>query len=109
MSKNTILDEKKQDNEKQKKILKQEIDKNLTIDSLYNIPVNISVVLGKTNMQLSDLLKLSKGAVVELNKGVNELVDVYANNEKIAKGEIVVVDDNKIGVTLIQIVNRDKK
>lgn len=109
MSKNTTLDEKKQDNEKQKKNLKQEIDKNLTIDSLYNIPVNISVVLGKTNMQLNDLLKLSKGAVVELNKGVNELVDVYANNEKIAKGEIVVVDDNKIGVTLTQIVNRDKK
>lgn len=97
----------KSTSEKQEKTSKQQKEKGLTMESLYNVPITISVVLGKTNMQLSDLLKLTKGAVIELDREVNELVDVYANNEKIAKGEIVIVD-NKIGVTLTQVIHSDK-
>jgi len=82
-------------------------DKELTLEALYDVPVQISVVLGKTSMQLSQLLKLGRGAVIELERAVGEPIDVYVNNKMVAKGEIVIVD-NKIGVTLTEVVASDK-
>jgi flagellar motor switch protein FliN/FliY len=82
-------------------------EKGLTINSLYEIPVKVSVVLGKTHMQIDDLLKLGKGSVVELDKKVGEPVDVCINDKIVAKGEIVIVD-NKIGVTLTELVGAEK-
>jgi flagellar motor switch protein FliN/FliY len=82
-------------------------DAELTIEALYDVPVQISVVLGKTTMQLSTLLKLGRGAVVELDRTVGEPVDVFVNNKMVAKGEIVVVE-NKIGVTLVEVASLDK-
>ena len=82
-------------------------EKNLTIDSLYEIPVKVSVMLGKTHMQIDDLLKLGKGSVVELDKKVGEPVDICINDKIVAKGEIVIVD-NKIGVTLTELIDSDK-
>ena len=78
----------------------------LGLESLYDVPVNISVILGRSNMQLSNLLKLSKGSVIELDRNVNEPVDIYVNDKIIAKGEIVVVD-NKIGITLTKLVYKE--
>jgi len=82
-------------------------DRELTLEALYDVPVQISVVLGKTSMQLSQLLKLGRGAVIELERAVGEPIDVYVNNKMVAKGEIVIVD-NKIGVTLTEVVAADK-
>lgn len=82
-------------------------DQNLTLEALYDVPVQISVVLGKTSMQLSNLLKLGRGAVIELERTVGEPVDIYVNSRMVAKGEIVVVD-NKIGVTLTEVITIDK-
>ncbi len=82
-------------------------EKNLSIDSLYEIPVKVSVMLGKTHMQIDDLLKLGKGSVVELDKKVGEPVDICINDKIVAKGEIVIVD-NKIGVTLTELINTDR-
>jgi flagellar motor switch protein FliN len=79
----------------------------LTLESLYDVPVQVSVVLGRTTMQLSNILKLGRGAVIELERVVGEPIDVYVNNKIVAKGEIVVVD-NKIGVTLTEVVVSDK-
>lgn len=79
----------------------------LTLEALYDVPVQVSVVLGRTTMQLSNILKLGRGAVIELERSVGEPIDVYVNNKIIAKGEIVVVD-NKIGVTLTEVVSVDK-
>ncbi len=79
----------------------------LTIEALYDIPVQLSVVLGKTTMQLSSLLKLGRGAVIELERNVGDPIDVYVNNKIVAKGEIVIVD-NKIGVTLTEVVANEK-
>jgi len=79
----------------------------LTLEALYDVPVQVSVVLGKTTMQLSNILKLGRGAVIELERAVGEPIDVYVNNKIVAKGEIVIVD-NKIGVTLTEVVNSDK-
>lgn len=83
-------------------------DKELTLEALYDVPVQISVVLGKTSMPLSQLLKLGRGAVIELERAVGETIDVYVNNKMVAKGEIVIVD-NKIGVTLTEVIASDKE
>ncbi len=82
-------------------------DMELTLEALYDVPVQISVVLGKTSMPLSKLLKLGRGAVVELERAVGEPIDVYVNNKMVAKGEIVIVD-NKIGVTLTDVIAGEK-
>ena len=75
----------------------------LTLEALYDVPVQVSVVLGGTTMLLSNILKLSKGAVIELDRAVGDPVDVYVNNKIVAKGEIVIVED-KIGVTLTDVI-----
>jgi flagellar motor switch protein FliN/FliY len=79
----------------------------LTLEALYDVPVQVSVVLGRTTMQLNNILKLGRGAVIELERYVGEPIDVYVNNKIIAKGEIVIVD-NKIGVTLTEVISVDK-
>jgi flagellar motor switch protein FliN len=84
-----------------------ENEQSLTLEALYDVPVQVSVVLGKTSMQLSNLLKLGRGAVIELERTVGEPVDIYVNSRLVAKGEIVVVE-NKIGVTLTEVISFDK-
>jgi flagellar motor switch protein FliN/FliY len=80
----------------------------LTLEALYDVPVKVSVVLGVTTMSLSNILKLGQGAVIELERTVGEPIDVYVNNKKVAKGEIVIVDE-KIGVTLTEVVVSNKE
>lgn len=79
----------------------------ITLDAVSDIPVQISVVLGKTSMQVQQLLKLGRGAVVELDRKVGEPVDIYVNNRLVARGEVVVVED-KIGVTMTEIIKPDR-
>jgi len=80
----------------------------LTLEALYDVPVQVSVVLGRTTMPLSDILKLGRGAVIELDRKVGQPIDVYVNNKLVASAEIVIVDD-KIGVTLIEVVALEKE
>lgn len=77
------------------------------LEAVYEIPVQVSAVLGKANMQVSQLLKLGRGAVVELDRKVGEAIDIYVNNRLVARGEVVVVDD-KLGVTMTEIIKSDK-
>ena len=77
------------------------------VTAIYDIPVQISAVLGRSNMQVSQLLKLGRGAVVELDRKVGEAIDIYVNNRLVARGEVVVVED-KLGVTMTEIVKSDK-
>lgn len=77
------------------------------VDAIYGIPVEISAVLGKSTMQVSQLLKLGRGAVVELDRKVGEAIDIYVNNRLVARGEVVVVED-KLGVTMTEIVKSDR-
>lgn len=73
------------------------------LESVYDIPVKVSAILGKTDIKVNQLLKLNKGAIIELDKKVGEAIDIYVNNNLVARGEVVVVDD-KLGITMTEIV-----
>ena len=60
-------------------------------------------------MQVSQLLKLGRGAVVELDRKLGEAIDIYVNNRLVARGEVVMVDDNRLGVTMTEIVKADRR
>lgn len=79
----------------------------LELSAVYNIPVQVSAVLGRTTMQVSQLLKLGRGAVIELDRKVGEAVDVYVNNRLVARGEVVVVDEH-LGITMTEIIKTDR-
>lgn len=74
-----------------------------TLDAVYDVPVQVSAVLGKAEMPVHQLLKLGRGAVVELDRRVGEAIEIYVNNRLIAKGEVVVVED-RLGITMTEII-----
>ena len=76
------------------------------LEAVYDIPVQVSAVLGKTTMQVSQLLKLGRGAVIELDRKVGEAIDIYVNNRLVARGEVVVVED-RLGVTMTEIIKTE--
>ena len=78
------------------------------LEAVYDIPVQVSAVLGMATMQVSQLLKLGRGAVVELDRKVGEAVDIYVNNRLVARGEVVVVED-RLGVTMTEIIKTERK
>ena len=77
------------------------------LEAVYDIPVQVSAVLGKATMQVSQLLKLGRGAVVELDRKVGEAIDIYVNNRLVARGEVVVVEE-RLGVTMTEIIKTDR-
>jgi len=72
--------------------------------AVYSVPVEIAVVLGKANLRVNQLLKLGRGAVVELEQKTSEPVEIYANDILVARGEVVITEGDKIGVTLTELV-----
>lgn len=77
------------------------------LDAVYDVPVQLSAVLGRANMQVSQLLKLGRGAIVELDRKVGEAIDIYVNNRLVARGEVVIVEE-RLGVTMTEIVKSDR-
>jgi flagellar motor switch protein FliN/FliY len=73
------------------------------LEAVYDVPVTVSAVLGKSGMEVSELLKLGKGTVVELDRKVGEAIDIYVNNRLVARGEVVLVED-RLGVTMTEII-----
>ncbi len=73
------------------------------LEAVYDVPVQVSAVLGKAKLQVSQLLKLGRGAVVELDRKVGEAIDIYVNDRLVARGEVVIVED-RLGVTMTEIV-----
>ncbi len=76
------------------------------LNAVYDIPVQLAAVLGKTSMPVNQLLRLGRGAVVELDRKVGEPIDIYVNNRLIARGEVLVVDDH-LGITMTEILKGD--
>jgi flagellar motor switch protein FliN len=77
------------------------------LEAVYDVPVKVQAVLGKSQMEVNQLLKLAPGAVIELDRRVGEAVDIYVNNRLVARGEVVIVDEH-LGVTMTEIVKNDK-
>ena len=73
------------------------------LEPVFDVPVNIQAVLGRTNLEVSELLRLAPGSVLELDRRVGEAIDIYVNNRLVARGEIVLVDD-RLGVTMTEII-----
>jgi flagellar motor switch protein FliN len=75
----------------------------LNLDSLLDVPIDISIEIGRTKMTIGELLSLSKGSIVELKKSAGESVDIYVNGKLLGKGEVVVVNE-RLGVRVAKIV-----
>ena len=73
------------------------------LEAVFDVPVRISVVLGRTKMPVASLLKMDIGTVVELDRQVGEAIEIYVNDRLVARGEIVLVE-NKLGVTMTEII-----
>jgi flagellar motor switch protein FliN/FliY len=73
------------------------------LEAVFDVPVRISVVLGRTRIPVASLLKMDVGAVVELDRQVGEAVEIFVNERLVARGEIVLVE-NRLGVTMTEIV-----
>ncbi len=76
-------------------------------DSLNNIELEVEVVLGRKKMLFRDVRGLSVGAPIELDRGRNEPVDILVNGSPFAKGEIVVIGDQNLGVRITEILPAD--
>jgi flagellar motor switch protein FliN/FliY len=70
---------------------------------VFDVPVSISAVLGRATLSVAQLLQLSSGSVLDLDRKVGEAIDIYVNNRLVARGEVVIVDD-RLGVTMTEII-----
>jgi flagellar motor switch protein FliN/FliY len=77
------------------------------LEAVHDVPVKVQAVLGRARMPIGDLLALSAGTVLELDRRVGEPVDIFVNDRLIARGEVVLID-NALGVTLTEIVRPDR-
>jgi flagellar motor switch protein FliN/FliY len=83
---------------------KNELQEKRNLDLILDIPLHLTVELGRTKLLVKDLLQLNQGAVVELGKLAGELLDVFVNSKLVARGEAVVVNE-KFGVRLVDIIS----
>ncbi len=74
------------------------------LDFILDLPLEVSVEIGRTKMQIRDLLKLTQGSIIELERIAGEPVDIYVNGKLMAKGEVVVVND-RFGVRVTEIIS----
>ena len=77
------------------------------LEAVFDVAVNVSAVLGKATMEVSHLLKLGRGAVVELDRKIGEAIDIYVNDRLVARGEVVLVEE-RLGITMTEIVKGDR-
>ena len=73
---------------------------------VFDVPVSVQAVIGRTTMEVSDLMHLGEGSILELDRRIGEAIDIYVNSRLVARGEIVVVDD-RLGVTMTEIIKND--
>ena len=77
------------------------------LEAVFDVPVQVSAVLGRSRMEVGELLKLGPGTVLELDRRVGEAIDIYVNNRLVARGEVVLVED-KLGVTMTEIIKAER-
>ncbi len=77
------------------------------LEALFDVPVHVSAVLGRTKMDVGDLLRIAPGTMLELDRKVGEAIDIFVNNRLVARGEVVLVED-RLGVTMTEIIKADR-
>lgn len=77
------------------------------LEHVFDVPVQVSAVLGRSKMGVGDLLRMSPGHILELDRKVGEAIDIFVNDRLVARGEVVLVDD-KLGVTMTEIIKGDR-
>jgi flagellar motor switch protein FliN/FliY len=77
------------------------------LEAVFDVPVQVSAVLGRAHMDVGEVLNLGPGTVLELDRKVGEAIDIYVNNRLVARGEVVLVED-KLGVTMTEIIKADR-
>ena len=73
------------------------------LEAVFDVPVTVQAILGKSLMEVSQLLRLGKGTIVQLDRKVGEAIDIYVNDRLVARGEVVLVED-RLGVTMTEII-----
>ena len=77
------------------------------LEAVFDVPVQVSAVLGRARMDVGELLRLGPGTVLELDRKVGESIDIYVNNRLVARGEVVLVEE-KLGVTMTEIIRAER-
>ena len=77
------------------------------LEAVFDVPVQVSAVLGRAHMDVGELLNLGPGTVLELDRKVGEAIDIYVNNRLVARGEVVLVED-KLGVTMTEVIKAER-
>jgi flagellar motor switch protein FliN/FliY len=77
------------------------------LEQMFDVPVTVSAVLGHSHMPVGDVMRLAPGAVLELDRRVGEAIDIFVNDRLVARGEVVLVDE-KLGVTMTEIIKGDR-
>ena len=85
-----------------------EVEKNYDFDLILDIPLEVRVELGRAKMLVNDLLQLGQGSIIELDKKVGELIDIYVSDKLLARGEVVVLEE-KFGIRLTDIISPDER
>ena len=78
-----------------------------SLSAIYDVPVQLSAVLGQTTMPVNQLLRLGRGAVIELDRKVGEPIDILVNNRLVARGEVLIVEDH-LCITMTEIIKGDQ-
>ena len=77
------------------------------LEAVFDVPVAVSAVLGRARLEVRNLMKLKPGAVIELDRKIGEAIDIYVNDRLVARGEVVLVED-QLGVTMTEIIKPDR-
>ena len=82
------------------------VGEGLSLDTIMRIPVTVKIVLGSASMPVATLLKLGRGALIPLDRKIGEPVDVIVNGRVVARGEVVVMDEDpsRLGISLTEVV-----
>lgn len=100
--------ENEQESRRQSQAARQSDPDNRSLDFLYDVPLQISVEVGRSKILLKDLLRMGEGYVIELDKMAGEPLDLYVNSRLIAHGEAVMVGE-KFGIRLTKIVSKNDR
>lgn len=77
------------------------------LSAVFDVPVTVRAVLGQAQLQVNQLLKIGRGAVIELDRKVGEAIDIFVNDRLVARGEVVVIEDH-LGISMTEIIKSDQ-